>query len=627
MTLMETSLKKDVEGVMLPEYSKFLKSHYEMNEKVLFVQLPQMILESFNPEIARRGGCYAFPPTGLQCLYEALKRRSLDIRILDLNLQLLKRTREEPTFDYNQWIGILEETLDSFDPYIVGISCMFDASIGPFTQTLETLQERNRSVVLTGGIIATYEYARLLDKKLCHFVVQREAENKINYLFDQITAKNFGQSPTDGICFQHKGTLYETGGERDVVHFDSDMIDSYSIVKIEDYYQNGSLNPFVRMADEPFAAIQMTRGCRAACRFCAVQSFMGKGVRTRSVDSVFKEIEYLVTRRGVRHFEWLDDDPLFYRQNFLDLLRWITEAKLDVTWSASNGLIARSLDAQMLEAMRDSGCIGFRIGIETGNAEMLKKIRKPGTLETFRRVSNVIKNYPEIFVVGLFMIGFPEEKFSQIMETFLFLIELQMDWSGVSTCQAIRGASMFEDYGEVFDEQMESKGATTHNYLPIRHSRKLEISVHKGTLKGLDVFRIRPDLVPDADQIKEIWFAFNLIGNYINNRNLTRQGDAEKFIAWVEMAQVPYPTNPYMSLFLALAYQIKGDVRRAEEYRSKAVEFSQTDYWRQRFADFKLVDILENFPQTAQETFDTIGLLREEIGQCYMEYQKSEGGQ
>jgi len=98
MTLMETSLKKDVEGVMLPEYSKFLKSHYEMNEKVLFVQLPQMILESFNPEIARRGGCYAFPPTGLQCLYEALKGRGLDIRILDMNLQLLKRTREEPTF-------------------------------------------------------------------------------------------------------------------------------------------------------------------------------------------------------------------------------------------------------------------------------------------------------------------------------------------------------------------------------------------------------------------------------------------------------------------------------------------------------------------------------------------------
>jgi len=435
--------------------------------------------------------------------------------------------------------------------------------------------------------------------------------------------------------------LYETGGERDVVHFDSDMIDSYSVVKIEDYYQNGSLNPFVRMSGEPFAAIQMTRGCRAACRFCAVQSFMGKGVRTRSVDSVFKEIEYLVTRRGVRHFEWLDDDPLFYRQNFLDLLRRITEAKLDVgtpfhdlsqngkpvTWSASNGLIARSLDAQMLEAMRDSGCIGFRIGIETGNAEMLKKIRKPGTLEIFRQVSNIIKNYPEIFVVGLFMIGFPEEKFSQIMETFLFIIELQMDWSGVSTCQAIRGASMFEDYQEIFDEQMKSKGATTHNYLPIRHSSKLEISVHKGTLKGLEVFRIGLDTVPDADQIKEIWFAFNLIGNYINNRNLTRQGEPEKFIAWVEMAQVPYPTNPYMSLFLALAYQIKGDVRKTEEYRSKAVEFSKTDYWRQRFADFKLVDILENFPQTAQETFDTIGLLREEIGQSYMEYQKSEGEQ
>lgn len=582
------------------------------------MQLPQVLLTTFNAGIAETRGYYAFPPTGLQCLYEALKTRNLDVAILDLNLLLLKRSREDPAFAPQRWTEILDEKLDSFNPCVVGVSCMFDANIPLLNTALELLRARDSSIVLAGGVIPTYEWQSLLVGGLCHFVARGEGENKLNCLLDYLTGRREQARPTPGICFRHDGNLHETSGPADVVRFTSDMIDSYAVVPIEEYYRHGSLNPFSRMAGKPFAAIQMNRGCRARCRFCSVPDFMGRGVRKRPVDAVFREMEYLVTRRGVRHFEWLDDDLLFHRRDIQDLLERIIRAGWGITWSASNGLIANSLDAGMLGLMRDSGCIGFRIGVETGNAEMLKKIRKPATLDTFRRAASVLAEFPEIFVCANIMIGFPGETFSQMMDSFRFARELQLDWTGFTTCQPIRGAGMFQEYAGIFDEQMAGT-ALAENYIPVRRSAKGELPVVDGVQRNLAVFDIVGDSVPGADQVKEIWFTFNLVGNFINNKNLRPGGRPEKFISWVQMAQASYPTNPKMSLFLALAHRICGHGPKAEECRRTAAEHCRSSYWHGRFESFGLSRVLENFPATADEAFEAIKALGNEAAGYYEE--------
>ena len=71
----------------------------------------------------------------------------------------------------------------------------------------------------------------------------------------------------------------------------------------------------------------------------------------------------------------------------------------------------------------------------------------------------------------------------------------------------------------------------------------------------------------------------------INNKNLQPDGRVEKFISWVEMAQAAYPTNPYMSLFLSLAYIIDGNRDQADAHYQKAVTHHQTDYWLDRFGE------------------------------------------
>ncbi len=612
--------EKNMRSVPLDEYCRSLKGIYRMNNRVMFVQLPQFIFKSFNAEIAKKRGYYVFPPTGPQYLYESIKGRRLETKILDLNFLVLKKVIED-NFNHANWLDLLKESLNEFKPSIVGISCMYDSGIHALMQTLEFLRDENKYVVITGGVIPTYEVENLIKKRLCHFTVQREGERKINFLFDKLTDEDKGFPQTPGICFLYKEKYYETSGEEISPDIDTNLIDSYSDVHVEEYYRSGSLNPFSRIAgiyNTPFAAIQLGRGCRGVCTFCSVRDFIGKKVHHRSVEKTIEEMEFLIVNRGVKHFEWLDDDLLFFKEDFERILETVINKKWDITWSANNGLIAISLDDKLMKLMRDSGCIGFKIGIETGNPEMLKRIRKPGSLDAFRRVSRMFDKYPEIFVGGNFMLGFPGDFFGQMLDSFRSFMELHLDWGAFTLCQAIRGATAFGEFEDYFSSQMDNKGDNVRNFIPARESINGHIiSTRKTVLRGLDVFRINPESLPDAEQVKEIWFTFNMVGNFINNKNLGPGGKAEKFVSWVEMAQAAYPTNPYMSLFLAVAYVIKEEKNQAKEYFDKAVMFGNTGYWQEIFAAFGLNNLVDKFPQSKVEAFKSIELLKKHVNTAY----------
>ena len=120
-------------------------------------------------------------------------------------------------------------------------------------------------------------------------------------------------------------------------------------------------------------------------------------------------------------------------------------------------------------------------------------------------------------------------------------------------------------------------------------------------MRNLDIFRLPHSSVPSEDQVKEIWFTFNLLVNYVNNRNLKPGGRPQKFIDWMTTTQRAYPANPYMMLFLGVAHRLLGRDAAAEYCRRQAADFAGGDYWRDRFTGFFLDGLLTDFPSTAHE--------------------------
>ena len=595
-------------------YCNSIKQNID-EHRLLLIQMPQVDVDVLNTEIAKVNGYYVFPPTGLQYIYEEIKHRKITVEIIDLNFEILKQFRHDENFNPVEWLSILKNKMAQFNPTMVGVSCLFDFSIKYFLDVLEYLKKESDAIIITGGVIPTFEWKNILTKELSHFVIKGEAEGKINYLLDYITNENFHVQESSSIYYKVNQEIKETKGLAPKVNFDTDLIASYQLFDISEYSKYGSLNPFSRTVDGvlKFAVLQRSRGCRASCTFCSVEEIMGAGGRIRSNESVLAEMEYLIKNKNITHFEWLDDDLLYNIESFKELLKMIIEKQWNITWSANNGLIASAIKEDILSLIHDSGCIGFKIGVETGNKEMLQNVKKPASLNSFLNLSKMLINYPKIFVGGNIILGLPREKFYMLMDTFYFSIKMNFDWAVFTTVQAIRGASAFSEMGEYFENQMNSNGGQAHNFIPTRSNKQGHIKTNKSVKKGLDVFLLNQDEIPSSEQIQELWFTFNLIVNFIFNKNLYPNGHPHKFIGWVEKARKAYPYNPYMLMFLAIAYKIEGNEKLSQErYKIAVTKIDGDLYWEQRMNEFGIMNIIKDF-NSIDSVFDELNKIRNNI--------------
>lgn len=115
--------------------------------------------------------------------------------------------------------------------------------------------------------------------------------------------------------------------------------------------------------------VQATRGCPFSCSFCTVP-VLNPGFRTRPVEDVLSDIRYNEFKWWwQRKMVWFWDDNLTANRPYIkDLLRemvplrkwWLTQASMDIT-----------KDDELLDLMRDSGCIGIFFGIESFGKESL----------------------------------------------------------------------------------------------------------------------------------------------------------------------------------------------------------------------------------------------------------------
>jgi len=345
--------------------------------------------------------------------------------------------------------------------------------------------------------------------------------------------------------------------------------------------------------DRPFATIQLNRGCRADCKFCGVTKFIGKGLRQYPVKDVIAELDYLVGQRNVRHFGLLDDDFLSVGSQSAGAIAILghlvgLHSNYGTTWCAGNGLVVSSLTPDILRLMRDSGCVGFRMGIESGVQEMWDRMNKPVSLDVVKRACVYLQDFPELFVGGNYIIGlFGEETFGQMLQTLRVHSQLGLDWASISVYQEITG-----------DE--------SGDFTPSKDSADRQVT----TCEGLDVFKLNPDEVPSRDEIRQVWFAFNLVANYINNKNLQPGGNPSKFAAWIDAVQICYPDNPYMPMFLGLANLLQ-DKDAGMELKECKDNLFHSEYWQERFKEYHLTRLIDDFPVDKRTAEQAIAKMRE----------------
>ena len=158
----------------------------------------------------------------------------------------------------------------------------------------------------------------------------------------------------------------------------------------------------------PVTMIETGRGCKYACEFCAIGAFFSSTRRTRPIDATINDILSLKDR--ARLFFFVDDnfaaDPDAASALMGQLkgrgVRWVTQMSLPA-----------ALDENFIALMRDSGCIGVLVGVESLEEKNLTAMNKVFNASARTEALKNLKRYG-IAVYGTFVFGYDED----VPETF-----------------------------------------------------------------------------------------------------------------------------------------------------------------------------------------------------------------
>ena len=181
------------------------------------------------------------------------------------------------------------------------------------------------------------------------------------------------------------------------------------------------------------AFVQTTRGCPFRCSFCSVTSVLGGKLRHRPVGEVEAELESLGIRRLARgqrrdrFFQivfFTDDNIVGHRGYAKELLRMVATFNLKWVGQASTNLAD---DPEILDLLRDSGCMGLAVGFETLSERNIREVGKgvnriPEYLERIRRI-----HAHGIGLAGNFIFGFEHDDEATFGEVVRFVDQARLD--------------------------------------------------------------------------------------------------------------------------------------------------------------------------------------------------------
>lgn len=129
------------------------------------------------------------------------------------------------------------------------------------------------------------------------------------------------------------------------------------------------------------------RGCIFACNFCYR---MDKGFRPRSAKGIIEEIEFLKEKYNVKYIAFSDELLMSSRERTIELCDAFINAKLNIKWDCNGRLNFADID--VLEKMKEAGCVFINYGIESLDDETLRVMHKGLTRDIIiRGVENTLQ--------------------------------------------------------------------------------------------------------------------------------------------------------------------------------------------------------------------------------------------
>ncbi|MBF0304279.1 MAG: radical SAM protein [Alphaproteobacteria bacterium] len=568
--------------------------------RVLLIAPPDADSGLFDFEVARRRRYWNHPQYGLGLVGAVLRKAGYEVRVLNLNHVVLGASQTcegSETFDFTATVEqSISREIDTFAPDLVGVTCMYSLAHKSMTDVCARVRAHDASLPLfVGGIHVTNSFVDPLTREslldALSFVdglVLYEAEYAFLDFLEVVNHKAGSErlrqlALFDGDSLVHFSAWHRPNGA------ELDVIPAHDLIASHEMSSTGRVGAFYSLVDPRvrMATAQLNRGCRFQCTFCSVRNFNGLGVRNRSVSSVLEELKILRFEHGVGHITWLDDDLLYDRKRAIELFEGIARDGIDITWDCSNGLVAGSCAEDVIAAAAGSGCIGLYLGIESGNAEILRRIRKPGNPDVFLRAAETVRRHESIHTRAFLIIGFPGETFDMLRDTFWLAREMDLDWCHVNVLQTLPNTPMFAETAA----DQESIDFTEIRFTSGgfgKHQKSRDPKARAVFLRDFpNIFDRRPgDSVPSREELDDVWAYINFYANFARLFREDRPRKLEQNLRYVKnIIDVVDPDNAFAYYFAAyLAKRLNQAADQAWTARCESL-VNGNEVWQNRFIE------------------------------------------
>ena len=187
-----------------------------------------------------------------------------------------------------------------------------------------------------------------------------------------------------------------------------------------------------------FGTIIANNGCVNKCSYCSINKLYCGGDQIRKVERVIEEI------KNSKKKKWIFYDPNFLSNRDFAIELMIELKKLNIRWTGSS-VINIGEDIELLNLMKDSGCIGLVIGLESFIQENLKEVNKGfNNVRKYKEMISKIQSYG-ISVLSTIMIGMDTDTIDTIRRIPDLVEEIGVDVPRYNIITPYPGTKLFEE--------------------------------------------------------------------------------------------------------------------------------------------------------------------------------------
>jgi anaerobic magnesium-protoporphyrin IX monomethyl ester cyclase len=326
--------------------------------KVLLVDAPYVRV--YGP---LKGVFSKHPCQGLMSISAVLKAQGHDVRVIDPETEGLND-------------AALAQIVREFRPGIVGISAMTSNILLAYDAVrLVKAVDRDTFTVIGGYHASALPERTLTECPELDAVCVGEGEHAMSELAD-----GKGLPEVAGLVFRRGGEVIRNQPRPITEDIDSLPLPDFDCLPLEKYH------PHLHKAREgKWTTIITSRGCPYRCYYCASRIVNLGRFRAHSVHRVMDMI-YALKERGFTYLRIFDDEFTVDKKRVMDICDRLVGEKVGIIWDCNSRV--NIVDRELLQRMKEAGCILVFYGCESGNQEVLDRICKQitvaQTVEAFR---------------------------------------------------------------------------------------------------------------------------------------------------------------------------------------------------------------------------------------------------